>query len=78
MYANSLHANREIPEATSCIPWVVRSGEGLRPSFRHVRDWEVGHGNSIDEANEQRCSTAAKWPTTGGVCGEKGRGRGES
>jgi len=66
------------PRSGQLHPAVGPVGEGPRPSSRHARDWEVGHGNSIDEANEQRCSTAAKWPTTSGVRGEKDRGRGES
>ncbi len=32
-------------------------GEGQWPNARYVRAWEVGRRNSIDEANEQRCST---------------------
>ncbi len=53
-------------------------GEGQRPNARHVRAWEVGRRNIIDEANEQRCTiTPRAWPTTGGVCGEKASGRGE-
>jgi hypothetical protein len=52
-------------------------GEGQRPNARHVRSWEVGRRNSIDEANEQRCTTRDKRPTTGGVRGEKASGRGE-
>ncbi len=52
-------------------------GEGQRPDARHVRAWEVGRRNIIDEANEQRCTTRDKRPTTGGVRGEKSFGRGE-
>jgi hypothetical protein len=52
-------------------------GEGQWPNARYVRAWEVGRRNSIDEANEQRCSTGDMRPTTGGVCGEKSFGQGE-
>ena len=31
--------------------------EGQWPQSRHVRAWEVGRGNIIDEASEQGCST---------------------
>ncbi len=52
-------------------------GEGQWPNARYVRAWEVGRRNSIDEANEQRCSTGNMRPTTGGVRGEKSFGQGE-
>ena len=32
-------------------------GEGQWPNARHVRAWEVGRRNNINEVNEQRCST---------------------
>ena len=58
-------------------PQSVRSGKVSGHNARHARDWEVGRGNSIDEANEQRYATKMTWPTTGGVRGEKAPGRGE-
>jgi hypothetical protein len=55
-----------------------RSGRGRpRPSSRHARFPEVGRRRSIDEANEQGCTTGQMWPTTGGVRGEKAFGQGK-
>ncbi len=49
MYANSLHGNRDIPGAINCKSAIGPVEEGQWPQSRHVRDWEVGRGNSIDE-----------------------------
>lgn len=56
-----------------------RSGRGRQwPNARHARSAEVGRRNSIDEANEQRCSTGTKRPPTSGVRGEKSFGQGKA
>jgi hypothetical protein len=64
MYANSLHGNREIPEATVRNPTDGPVGEGQRPTTRHARDWEVGRRHSIDETNTKvhNQTTAPKCP----------------
>ncbi len=65
------------PRCDRLLSTVGPVGEGQRPSARHARVWEVGRRNIINEANEQRCTTRDKRPTTGGVRGEKSSGRGE-
>jgi hypothetical protein len=39
------------PRLANKFGWV---NQGQRPNARHVRAWEVGRRNIIDEANEQR------------------------
>ena len=78
MYASSMHGNRELrglADRLSC----GRSGRGRPvPNTRYARSPEVGRRRSIDEANEQRCTTRKKRPTTGGARGEKVSGQGNS
>jgi hypothetical protein len=77
MYANFLHGNGEIPGAIDCKSTIGPVEQGQWPQSRHARDWEVGRGNTIYEASEQRYATEQNMPTTGGVRGEKAPGRGE-